>query len=66
MDRDGLLSCRMQKSVMSGILFLIVIPALLAFIFAAFVTYYAYEDVQERLDYYQGYPNSVRLNIPER
>jgi hypothetical protein len=48
----------------SGILFLVVIPAVLAFIFAVFVTYYAYVDVQERLDYYYGFPNSVRLNVP--
>lgn len=49
---------------MSAMLFLIVIPAILAFIFAVFVAYYAFADVEQRLDYYYGFPDRVRLNVP--
>lgn len=49
---------------MSGIIFLVVIPAVLAFIFAVFVAYYAFADVEERLDYYYGFPDRVRLGVP--
>lgn len=55
----------MEKHPVSAILVLIVIPAILAFIFAVFVMYYAYADVQERLDYYYGFPDRVRLNVPD-
>lgn len=54
----------MQAHGVSAILILIVIPAVLAFIFAAFVAYYAFADVEERLDYYYGFPNVHRLNVP--
>ncbi len=49
---------------MSGILLLVVMPAVLSFIFATFVMYYSYVDVQERLDYYFGFPDRVRINVP--
>lgn len=49
---------------MSAVLFLIVIPAVLAFIFAVFVAYYAFADVEERLDIYYGFPDRVPLNVP--
>jgi hypothetical protein len=48
---------------MSALLFLL-IPAILAFIFAVFVAYYAFADVEERLDIYYGFPDRVPLNVP--
>lgn len=48
---------------MSAVLFLL-IPAILAFIFAVFVAYYAFADVEQRLDYYYGFPDRVPLNVP--
>lgn len=48
---------------MSAVLFLL-IPAILAFIFAVFVAYYAFADVEERLDIYYGFPDRVTLNVP--
>lgn len=49
---------------MSGMLFVILIPAVLAFIFAVFVAYYAFADVDERLDFYYGYREGVTINVP--
>lgn len=49
---------------MSAILLLVVIPAILAFIFSLFVAYYAFADVNERLDIYFGFPDRVRLSVP--
>lgn len=54
----------MEKHAVSAILLLVVIPAVLAFIFAVFVAYYAFADVEERLDYYYGYREGIRLNVP--
>ena len=54
----------MQICTVSATLFLVVIPALLALIFAVFVAYYAFADVEERLDYYYGFPDRVRIGVP--
>lgn len=51
---------------MSGILFLVVIPAILAFIFSVFVAYFAFADVNERLNSYFGFPDRIRLNVQGR
>lgn len=48
---------------MSALLFLL-IPAILAFIFAVFVAYYAFADVEQRLDIYYGYPDRVVITVP--
>ena len=42
----------------------LLIPAVLAFIFAVFVAYYAFADVERRLDIYYGYPDRVTINVP--
>jgi hypothetical protein len=49
---------------MSAMLFVILIPAVLAFIFAVFVAYYAFADVEERLDFYYGYHDKITLSVP--
>jgi hypothetical protein len=47
---------------MSGILLLVVIPAVIAFLFSLFVAYYAFSDVRERQSS-SGNSGTHRLNI---
>ncbi|MEM2140654.1 MAG: hypothetical protein QXJ74_05190 [Nitrososphaera sp.] len=49
---------------MSALLFLL-IPAILALIFSVFVAYYAFADVERRLDIYYGYHDRITLNVPD-
>ena len=62
---EFLLNC-MQKCVVvaTGIFLIVIIPAVLAFIFALFVAYFAFADVEERLDYYYGFPRAHRIEVP--
>ena len=48
---------------MSALLFLIIIPAVIAFLFGVFVLYSIMPDVNDRLDSYYGYPEGKRLTI---
>ncbi|WP_075055434.1 hypothetical protein [Nitrososphaera viennensis] len=48
--------------VMSAILFLVVIPAVIAFLFSVFVAYYAFSDASER-QLSSGEPDAHRLSI---
>lgn len=48
---------------MSGILFLIVIPAVIAIAFGVFVMASILPEVEERLYYYYGYPNARQIIV---
>jgi hypothetical protein len=49
---------------MASVLLWMIIPAIVAFVFAAVVAYYAFADIEERLYYYYGFPDAVQLNPP--
>jgi hypothetical protein len=48
---------------MSALLFLIIIPAVIAFAFGVFVMYSILPDINDRLDYYYGYPDAKRVIV---
>jgi hypothetical protein len=50
---------------MSATLFLVVIPAILAFAFGVFVMASIMPEIEERLYYYYGFPDSRQLMISE-
>ena len=52
-----------QACTVSALLFLIIIPAVVAFLFGVFVLYSILPDVNDRLDSYYGYPDAKRLTI---
>lgn len=45
----------------ASVLLWMVIPAIVAFVFAVVVAYYAFADVEERLYYYFGFPDAAQL-----
>lgn len=48
---------------MSALLFLVILPAVIAFAFGIFVMYSILPDINDRLDSYYGYPDAKRLTI---
>jgi hypothetical protein len=65
--RDGLLLQAWELLFMSsGILLLIVLPAVIAFAFGVFVMASILPDVEDRLYYYYGYPDARQLIIDQQ
>lgn len=52
-------------SHMSALLFLIIIPAVIAFAFGVFVMYNILPEINDRLDYYYGYPDAKRVIVDD-
>jgi hypothetical protein len=50
---------------MSATLFLVVIPAILAFAFGVFVMVNIMPEIEERMYYYYGFPDARQLVISE-
>ena len=61
--RDGLLLQARQPYPVSALLFIVIIPAVLAFAFGVFVMYSILPDIDDRLYYYYGYSDAHRLTI---